>query len=49
MLGDMPRLCSLSEDRVVKGAAVEIFSEAAELGLRLAGVGTCSLESEHCF
>lgn len=40
---------SLSEDRVVKGAAVEILSEAAELSLRLTGAGTCSLESKHHF
>jgi len=38
---------SLSEDGAVEGAAVEILGEAAQLGLRLAGAGTRSLESKH--
>lgn len=41
--------CAASEDKVIQGTAGEIFVEADELRLCLAGAGACSLKSKQRF
>lgn len=41
--------CAASEDKVIQGTAGEIFVEADELRLCLAGAGACSLKSKRRF